>query len=204
VYRDNARPDGEEDAVLLRRLRESVDPHASAQLFDRHAPLVRRILGRTLGPFLEVEDHVQETFLAFFRQLKTLKNDEALRPFLVGVAVRVARNELRRRRVRRLLRLASPEELIDSAGAAPREDHEAREALRRLFLILDDLDTPSRLVFTLRFLDDMELMEVAVAVGESLASVKRRLARVLPIVNARAARDPALAPYLVEMHHDRA
>jgi RNA polymerase sigma-70 factor (ECF subfamily) len=128
--------------------------------------------------------------------LKTLKNDQALRAFVVSIAVRTARHELRRRVVRRVLRLAPPDELSDFAGAVSASDLEAREALRRLFAILDDLDTPSRLVFTLRFLEDMELMEVAVAVGESLASVKRRLARVVAIVNARAATDPALSPYL--------
>ena len=67
-----------------------------------------------------------------------------------------------------------------------------------LFEILDELDAQSRLVFTLRFLEEMELMEVAVAVGESLASVKRRLARVVLVIHARAAQDSALAPYLQE------
>ena len=205
VYREVAWPD-DHDAALLRRLRDQVDPHAAARLFDRYAPLVRRILARTLGPFLEVEDHVQETFVAFFRQVRTLKNEEAVRAYLVSIAVRVARHELRHRRVRRILRLAPPDEITDVAGAAPREDHEAREAVRRLFAILDELDTPSRLVFTLRYLEEMELMEVAVAVGESLASVKRRLARVVPIVTARASHDPALAPYvyLEEVNHERA
>jgi RNA polymerase sigma-70 factor (ECF subfamily) len=195
VYREVAWPD-DHDAALVRRLRDEVDPHAAVRLFDRYAPLVRRILARTLGPFLEVEDQVQETFVAFFRQVKTLKNDEAVRAFLVSIAVRVARHELRHRRVRKILRLAPPDEIADIAGASPREDHEARQAVRRLFAILDELDTPSRLVFTLRYLEDMELMEVAVAIGESLASVKRRLARVVPIVMARASRDPALAPYV--------
>jgi RNA polymerase sigma-70 factor (ECF subfamily) len=170
-------------------------------LFDRYAPLVRRILARTLGPFYEVEDHVQDTFIAFFRQLRTLKNDDAVRPFLVSIAVRTARHELRRRRVRRLLRLAPPEELSDLAGAGMGQgaDYEGREALKRLFTILDDLDSTSRLAFALRFFDEMELMEVALAVGESLASVKRRLARVLPIIAQRAMRDDALAPYLQEV-----
>jgi RNA polymerase sigma-70 factor, ECF subfamily len=198
VYRDVAWPD-DQDAALVRRLRDQVDPQAAVRLFDRYAPLVRRILARTLGPFLEVEDHVQETFVTFFRQVRTLRNEEAVRAFLVSIAVRVARHELRHRRVRRILRLAPPEEIADVAGAAPREDHEARQAVRRLFAILDELDTPSRLVFTLRFLEDMELMEIAVAVGESLASVKRRLARVIPIVTARASRDAALAPYVQEV-----
>jgi RNA polymerase sigma-70 factor (ECF subfamily) len=197
VYRTSDVGAEHEDAVLVRLVRVGTDHHAAGLLFDRYAPLVRRVLTRTLGPFHEVEDHVQETFIVFFRQLKTLKNDESVRAFVVSIAVRTARHELRRRRVRRILRLSAPEELSDFAGGVG-ADMEGREALRRLFAILDELDTPSRLVFTLRFLEDMDLMEVAVAVGESLASVKRRLSRVVPIVNARAARDEALSPYLKE------
>jgi RNA polymerase sigma-70 factor (ECF subfamily) len=197
AYRDGGAEDSTEDAVLVRLVRVGGDMRAAGTLFDRYAPLVRRILSRALGPFHEVEDFVQETFIAFFRQLSTLKNDTSARAFLVSIAVRTAKHELRSRRVRRILRLAPAEELSDFA-VGNTTDHEGREALRRLYAILDDLDTPSRLVFTLRFLEEMELMEVASAIGESLASVKRRLAKVVPIVNARAARDEALAPYVTE------
>jgi RNA polymerase sigma-70 factor (ECF subfamily) len=197
VYRETHPPKiDHDDTELVRLVCDRKDSHAGGMLFDRYAPLVRRILVRTLGPFYEVEDQVQDTFVAFFRQVETLKNTDALRAFLVSITVRTARHELRRRRVRRVLHLAPPEEIAEAAPAGREPDHDGREALRRLFAILDDLDTASRLVFTLRYLEEMELMEVAVAVGESLASVKRRLARIVPVVNARARRDEALAPYL--------
>jgi RNA polymerase sigma-70 factor (ECF subfamily) len=198
VYRNGDVDPDVDDAVLARLVRVGGDQRAAGILFDRHAPVVRRILTRTLGPFYEVEDHVQETFVHFFRQLGGLKNDDALRAFVVSIAVRTARHELRRRRVRKILHLSPPEELSDFAEAAPDVDHEGREALRRLFAILDSLDTSSRLAFTLRHLEEMELMEVAVALGESLASVKRRLARVTSVVNARAAVDSALSVYVKE------
>jgi RNA polymerase sigma-70 factor (ECF subfamily) len=198
VYRSADDAFDHEDAVLVRLVRVGGDHRAAGALFDRYAPLVRRVLARTLGPFGEIEDHVQETFISFFGSLRSLKNDDAVKSFLIGIAVRTARHALRRRRVRRILRFAPPEELSDFAATSEGSDHEGREALRRLFEILDELDTTSRLVFTLRHLEDMELMEVALAVGESLASVKRRLARVVTVVNARAASDPALAPYMKE------
>lgn len=197
AYRTSDAPEPD-DAVLVRLVRLGTDVNAASLLFDRHAPLVRRILVRSLGPFHEIEDQVQETFVSFFRQLKSLKNDDAARSYLIGIAVRLARHELRRRKVRRILHLSSPEELSDFATSHDGVDHDGREALRRLFEILDELDAQSRLVFTLRFLEEMELMEVAVAVGESLASVKRRLTKVVAVVNARAASDSALAPYLKE------
>jgi RNA polymerase sigma-70 factor (ECF subfamily) len=184
----------DEDAILARGVRDGQAP-AAGKLFDRHAALVRRILMRTLGPGPDVEDHVQDAFLCFFRELSGLRDDSAVRAFLVSITVRTARGELRKRRVRRILRLAPHHELGDAAGAGPGADMEGREAVRRLFSILDDLDTPSRLAFTLRHLEEMELTEIAAATGESLSSVKRRLSRVAPVLKARIAREPALAAY---------
>jgi RNA polymerase sigma-70 factor (ECF subfamily) len=184
-----------EDAALARATREG-SKRAAGELYDRHAPLVRRILARTLGPWQDVDDHVQETFLAFFRELRGLRDDTAARAFLVSIAVRIARGELRRRRVRRILRFAPPEEIVEVAGAGEGVDLEGREAMRSLFRLLDELDTSARLAFSLRYLEEMELAEVAEAVGESLATVKRRLARVLPVVKARILRDPSLVACL--------
>jgi DNA-directed RNA polymerase specialized sigma24 family protein len=51
------------------------------------------------------------------------------------------------------------------------------------------------MAFTLRHLEQMELAAVADALGDSLATVKRRLGRVVPVVAARIERDPYLAAY---------
>jgi hypothetical protein len=56
-----------DDGELLERFRAHADRQAAGLLFDRHAPMVRRLLARTLGPFRETEDHVQE---AFFHRIR--------------------------------------------------------------------------------------------------------------------------------------
>ena len=171
------------------------DSRAASELFDRFSALVRRILARTLGPHHDLEDHVQEAFFVFFRRLNDLEDASSVRAFLVSIAVRTARAELRRRKVRRVLRLAPPPELVELAGGADPLDADGRDALRRFFRILDDLDTPSRLLFTLRHLEEMPLEEIASVTGESLSTVKRRLARVIPLIDARLAADPSLSRY---------
>jgi hypothetical protein len=50
--------------------------------------------------------------------------------------------------------------------------------------------------FALRYIDQMELTQMAEACGASLASIKRRLARAESRFSALARRFPALAPYL--------
>jgi RNA polymerase sigma-70 factor (ECF subfamily) len=187
----------EHDASLVHAARDG-SSHAASELFHRHAPVVRRVLTRTLGPFHDVDDHVQDTFAAFFERIATLRSDDAARAFLVSVAIRVARKELRRRRIRRILHLSPPEELAElaGAGAGGATNVEARDALRRLFDILDDLDAKSRIAFGLKYLEGMDLSEIAAAQGESVSSSKRRLARAAPVIAARIAHDPVLSAYV--------
>jgi RNA polymerase sigma-70 factor (ECF subfamily) len=185
----------EPDASLVHAARDG-SKRAASELFHRHAPVVRRVLTRTLGPFHDVDDHLQDTFAAFFERIASLRSDDAARAFLVSIAIRVARKELRRRRIRRILHLAPPDEIADLAGPGAAADVEARDALRRLFAILDDLDAQTRIAFGLRYLEGMELTEIASAQGESVSSSKRRLARAAPVVGVRIARDPVLSAYL--------
>jgi RNA polymerase sigma-70 factor (ECF subfamily) len=175
-----AAADGNEDAL--------------AAVWNRYATLVRGLLRRSLGPGADVEDLVQETFLQFVREVKNLRDPAALRSFLIGIAVRVARSALRRRRLRRWL-------LLTDTGALPEQPHEgadedAREALTRLYALLDRLDEKSRLLFVLRYIEGLELTCAAEATGVSLATAKRHLAKVTARVHAMAAREPALVAYL--------
>ncbi len=182
-----------DDAALVRAV---IAGHSSAagSLWDRYGPTIHGLLRRILGPDGEVEDHAQETFLQFFRQADKLRDPTALRPFLMGIAVRVARSALRRRRLRRWLFLTSDGVVPDQSAESV--DGEAREALRRLYAILDRLDDRSRLLYVLRHIEGLELTASAEASGVSLATAKRHLAKATARVRAMAERDPLLAPYL--------
>ena len=185
------------DDAALARLAAAKDPRAAAALWDRYATLVRGILRRTLGPSADVEDLVQDAFIGLFRTLPGLRDPDALRSFVVGTALRVARSELRRRRVRRWLSLTPTGTLPDRAqpGAI---DPEARRAVKRLYEVLDKVDDRGRMAFVLRHLEGYELTEVAEALGCSLATTKRALVKAQDRVNAMVSRDPLLAPYARE------
>ena len=170
------------------------EPAAAGIVWERFSPLVRGLIRRSLGPEGDVEDHVQDVFLRFFEQVGELRDPAAVRSFLVGITVRVLRGELRRRRVRRWLRLTDAGEMPDAP--APPGDDDAREALRRLYRLLDGIEDDARLAFALRFVEGLELTEVAASLGASLATTKRRLAKVSARVLAAAKNDPVLVGYL--------
>jgi RNA polymerase sigma-70 factor (ECF subfamily) len=187
-------PLGELDDAALARAAAEGAKDAPGALWDRFSPSVRRVIGRILGSGAELEDHVQETFLQFFKDLPHLRDNNLVRAFLLGIGARVARSELRRRRLRRWL-------FFTDTGAPPEEpgagaDTDAREAIRRLYALLDRLDDESRTLFVLRLLEGLELEEIAAAMGLSLATTKRHLAKLITRVRATAARDPVLAGYI--------
>lgn len=184
---------GLDDAGLARAAAEG-QPGAAGVVWDRYGALVHGLLRRVLGPGGDVEDQAQETFLQFFREVKNLRDPAALRPFLLGIAVRVARSALRRRRLRRWFSLTDSGALPDEPAEGV--DEGAREAVARLYALLDRLDDRARLLFVLRHIEGLELAETAQASGMSLATAKRHLAKVTARVHAMAERDPLLAAYV--------
>ena len=167
---------------------------AAGAVWDRYAARTRAVLRRILGPSVDVEDLLQESFFQAFKDLSKLRERDKLQAFIVGVAVRMARSELRRRRLRRWLLLGDDGAPPDAA--AEEIDGDAREAVRRLYALLDRFDDQSRAIFALRYIEGLELGDVAAALEISLATTKRYLVKVTARVRKSAANDPVLAAYV--------
>ncbi|WP_437336617.1 RNA polymerase sigma factor [Sorangium sp. So ce394] len=183
---------GLDDGALVRAL-VAGEPWAAAAVWNRHAPKVFRIVARVLGPGADAEDLTQDVFASVFSKVPELRDPDALGSFIVSVTLRLLKWELRRRRVRRILHLSEGAELPEQAVEPV--DSEAREALGRLYAILDTLNADDRTVFVLRHMEGMSLPEIAEAAGVSLATVKRRLSRATELVSSRVEHDASLAGY---------
>ena len=181
------------DADLAVALRAR-DRRAYAVAWTELGPMVRRLVGRFFGPGADTADLSQEVFLRFFRRIDELRDPAGLRGFLVGICLGVARNELRRARVRRWVGLTPGGELPEASVAGP--DLEAREAVRRFYAILDRVSAQDRSLFVARFLEKIEIAEIAVLHKMSFGTAKRRVARAGARVERQLARDPALAGYV--------
>src|SRR5690606_41700096 len=93
-------------------------PATDSALFERFAPYVARIGLRLLGRESDVDDLIQEVFLAAFRQRHQVREPQAFKSWLAIIAVRTARRQLRRRRMRAFVgldTLAAPLELRDQS-----------------------------------------------------------------------------------------
>jgi len=183
-----------DDAALALALRAR-ERGAAAQAWVRFSPLVLGVLRRFFGPSSpDRQDLCQEVFLRFFARIDELRDPGALRGFLMGICLGVAQNELRRVRVRRWIRLTPVGELPEVAG--PGMDPEAREAAWRFYRLLERVSVEDRTLFLARYVEKLEIGELAEVVGLPLSTAKRRLARATRRIGAKMSRDPALARYV--------
>lgn len=186
-------PLADSDPALVKALRAGHRAAATA-LFDRYGTHVQRVLARVMGPDPELDDLVQEVFVAALTSVEKLDEPQALRGWLTSIAVFTARSRIRRRQRWRFLRFVAPEELPELEQAAP--DESTGEALRATYAVLRELDADDRIAFALRYVDGMELTEVAATVGVSLATIKRRLQRASHRFVALARSHEVLRPWL--------
>ena len=180
-------------AAALLELCLSGHPNAHAQVFDRFAPTVERVLLHTLGPDGELEDLLHDVFLQVFRKITTIRDPEKVEGWVVRVTINTARMTLRKRKRGRWLSFFPAEEVpqqaVETTGSVSQAVHRVLKRMRNV----DD-----RLAFVLRRLEGMSNEEVAKALGCSHSTAKRRVARGSQAFEQLARQEPLLCERLEE------
>lgn len=159
------------DEELLQRANGG-DPDAFEVLYRRYREWVHRLAWRCTGNEQDALDVLQETFIYLLKKLPGLQLTASMTTFLYPVVKHLSLN-LRRRH--------SPEtdEEILLTVPAPAEPSAPRAELAA---VLAALSQEQREVVLMRFLDDMSLDEIAVALGVPTGTIKSRLHRALEIL----------------------
>lgn len=183
------------DAAIVRGL-VSGEMWAANALYDRYASAIERMLRRTLGyeRHAEFEDLLHEVFVQALTSAPTLRDSVALLAWLQTIAARVAFRTMRRRRARSWLRFHAPEDMPDLESRDPAP--EVRRAFVAFYRLRDRLPATEQLVFTLRYVEGMEIADVARTCSMSLSTTKRRLWKAEERFRLLAGRDPDLRPWL--------
>jgi len=150
------------------------DPQAYRFLVERYqAPLVSWLTGR-LQNRLAAEDVAQEVFVRAWLALGRFRRREPFFGWILGIAVRVAREvwraERRRDRRHRLAAVAGPKDPVAPANGWQEPDLRLRHAV-------DALREAHRSVVLLRYYGQCSCKEVAERLGLSLGTVTKRLSR---------------------------
>jgi RNA polymerase sigma factor (sigma-70 family) len=194
---------GLSDGELLGRFLDDRDESALGVLLHRHGPLVFGICRRTLRDPHQTEDAFQATFLLLARKARSIRNREAVGPWLVGVAAKVAA----RAKGDAIRRRTNEGRAAELASAWSSTDSPDREELAVLLQEVDRLRRPLREAVVLCHLQGLTYVSAADALGVSEGSIRGRLARAREILRDRLghlglARDASalalLAPRMLE------
>ncbi len=148
-------------------------PPPFAAIFREHAPLVWRALRRLGVREADVEDLSQEVFVIVHRKLPTFEGRSALSTWIYGICVRVASDHRQRAHVRREHPTDRPP---DERHSAPQLEELARGQARALLdRALETLDPDKRAVFVLYEVEELDMPQVAEAIGCPLQTAYSRL-----------------------------
>ena len=143
-------------------------------LVREHSEYVAGLAYRLLGRDAEVDDVVQDVFVALLRFHGSVREPNAVRAWLGTTTVRFAQRRLRARsfRLRSLLGLDAPEPNVLPTRGAGAEEH---LALARVHRALHGVAAAARVAWLLRYVEQERMEEVARLCGCSLTTAKRRV-----------------------------
>jgi RNA polymerase sigma-70 factor (ECF subfamily) len=149
------------------------DGDALGELFDRYHQDVWRFVSRLAGGG-DVDDLVQETFVAVGRAAARYGGKSGVRSWIFGVAANLVRHHRRAEaRRRRLLEVAAVEPEVP--GETPHHEATRRELARRLADAVAELPHDLRVPFVMCQIEDIPGAEVASVLGLPEGTLWRRL-----------------------------
>jgi RNA polymerase sigma-70 factor, ECF subfamily len=159
--------------VLRHRRGDAAAAQELAELFQ--APMLY-YLRRLLKSEADAWDVAQETWLAAFRSLSTLRDRRTFPAFLYRIARNKAITHLRQRRAADAALMESAERYLESEEIADGEEQGFSTAdAVKVHRALDDLSLPHREVLTLFFLKDLSIKQISEIVGSPEGTIKSRL-----------------------------
>ena len=161
-------------------------PLTFEQVYRRYSRYVAAVVLRLDPGVSDLDDIVQDVFLAAATGLRRLRDPGATKAWLATAAVRIVRRRLRLRRMWRWLGIGEddrpPAPLVD-AGTNPLD----RLLLGAVYEVLDGMVVTDRVAFVLHHIEGETLEAVAQICRCSLATAKRRIARAQQAVEEHVA-----------------
>lgn len=161
-------------------------------LYTRHRSHLLRFVQRYVGSHEDAEDVVQNTFIEAVRCAHRFSGLSKPSTWLFGIALNLARNQVRRRAAERLEMVEEDfmEQLVDT-HADPARLYELREITGKVERMLADLPERIRSTFEAVLDGDATYEEAAQRLGIPIGTVRSRVSRVRAAVRGEYGPDAA-------------
>lgn len=170
---------------------EEIAAQGFSCVVESHRPQIFRfLLASTRDPDL-AETLTQECFLKAHRNWGSFRGESSAMTWLMRIAINLQKDHWRNRRMQfwRQARMNSVDldeasEWLPSGERSAEQQLLAREQVGRVWKAVEGLSDRQRTVFLLRYVEEMELSEIAQAAGLSEGTVKAHLSRAVARVRA--------------------
>ena len=154
------------------------DETAFTRIVAAHHPDMIRVCVAICGDIEIAEESAQAAWGVAWRRLRTLRETDRLRAWLVSIAANQARDTVRRQRRRPVVELTTKfgDRAIQGADGGDPAGRSGDIDLRRALAGLDPTD---RALVALRYVAGLDSFELSRAVGMSPSGLRARLARIL-------------------------
>lgn len=179
--------------IALLKQAQMGDHRAFDDLYSTLQPMIRRFVVRLIGDQPDVDDIVQLTFLALYRNLHRIDPPETLRPYTFKIARHRCIDVLRRQGRYEVLSLDDDEPLQARVSfqhdAQPRPEEAVHWMLVRteVMAAIDQLPENQRQTLILYAEEGLSLKEIALAMDTAIGTVKSRLHHARHALRARLA-----------------
>lgn len=140
---------------------QPTDDEVCLTAFEKELDYIFRTLRRLGVAASDVEDLAQEVFLALRRSWSEYDQSRPLRPYLFGIAFRLAAAHLRKRRREVMLQVVE----ASHAGPSPEDVLQSKQARTLVLAALEKIALPQRAVLIMHDIDDVPMTEVASALS---------------------------------------
>lgn len=175
------------DSQLIQLVEKARDGNRLAfdQLIDQYQGDIHRMIYYRIHRQMDAEDLTQDVFVRAYRSISRLREPQRFRSWLYTIAVNRVNDFLRKKRVRSIFKSSDEGPEIQPEADDRRENPEALEQVlkedfwRQVGRIAKKLSKMEREVFMLRFMDDLNIAEIAQILKKSESTIKTHLYRAL-------------------------
>lgn len=169
---------------LLARIKDR-DETALEELYSRHAPMLRGIVGKIVRGEWDIDDIVQDVLLEFWNRAANFSEEKGpALAWMVMVARHRAIDSLRKKQVRARAEERMRQEPLNTAYQHTCEEANSND-LRHIFnKVLDRLPEAQREAIRLAYYRDLSQREITARTGIPLGTLKTRLRLALRKIQA--------------------
>jgi RNA polymerase sigma-70 factor, ECF subfamily len=168
-------------------------------LVEFYRPRIFRFALASLRDRDAADTIAQDCFLRAHGAFASFRGDCSMQTWLMGITVNLIRDHMRSRRLQFWKRVRNaplpPEAVSKLAGSqfskdSPEKQAVLKQQIESVWTAARFLSERQRTVFLLRFVEDMDILEIAAATGMKEGTVKTHMFRALQAVRQRMGRNP--------------